>query len=88
MPTPDDLAYYAGFSAANAALAELVRVAGQRWIVEDAFKEAKREEGRDDYEVRRWTGWYRHLTLALLVHAFLAACRMHANADNAKGGRH
>ena len=53
MPPPDDLAYYAGCSPANAALAELVRVAGQRWIVEDAFKEAKREVGLDDYEVRR-----------------------------------
>ncbi len=33
-------------------------------------------------------GWYRHITLALLVHAFLAVCRMYANADDAKRGRH
>ena len=85
---PDDLAYYACFSPADATLAELVRVAGHRWIIEDAFKEAKQEVGLDDYQVRRWTGWYRHITLALLVHAFLAACRLHATADAAKGGRH
>ena len=48
-------------------LAELVRVAGTRWIIEDAFKEAKGEVGLDHYEVRRWTGWYRHITLALLA---------------------
>ena len=44
-------------------MAELVRVAGHRWIIEDAFKEAKHEVGLDDYEVRRWTGWYRYITL-------------------------
>ena len=85
---PDDLAYYACFSPADATLAELVRVAGHRWIIEDAFKEAKQEVGLDEYEVRRWVGWYRHITLALLVHAFLAVCRLHAAADDAKGGRH
>ena len=67
-------------------MAELVRVAGHRWIIEDAFKEAKQEVGLDEYQVRRWTGWYRHITLALLVHAFLAVCRMYANVEDAKGG--
>ena len=53
---PEDLACYACFGAADLALAELVRVAGTRWIIEDAFKEAKQEVGLDEYEVRRWTG--------------------------------
>ena len=78
--------YYDCFAPANADLAELVRVDGHRWIIEDAFKEAKQEVGLDGYEVRRWTGWYRHIALALLVHAFLAVCRMYVNADDAKGG--
>ncbi len=86
---PDDLAYYTCFGPADATLAELVRVAGHRWIIEDVFKEAKQEVGLDEYQVRRWTGWYRHITLALLVHAFLAVCRMHATtANDAIGGRH
>ena len=38
----------------------------------------------DEYEVRRWTGWYRYITLALLVHAFLAVARYYTDAD-AKG---
>ena len=84
---PEDLAYYACFGAADLALAELVRVAGTRWIIEDAFKEAKQEVGLDEYEVRRWTGWYRHITLALLVHAFLAVTRCCATTADAKGGR-
>ena len=84
---PEDLAYYACFGAAEVALAELVRVAGTRWIIEDAFKEAKQEVGLDEYQVRRWTGWYRHITLALLVHAFLAVIQFHATGSDAKGGR-
>ncbi len=84
---PEDLAYYVCFGAADTLMMELVRVAGTRWIIEDAFKEAKQEVGLDEYQVRRWTGWYRHITLALLVHAFLAVTRCYADAADAKGGR-
>ena len=84
---PEDLAYYACFSPVEVALAELVRVAGTRWIIEDAFKETKQEVGLDQYQVRRWTVWYRHITLALLVHAFLAVTRFYATAADAKRGR-
>ena len=84
---PEDLAYYVCFGAADTLMMELVRVAGTRWIIEDAFKEAKQEVGLDQYQVRRWTGWYRHITLALLVHAFLAVTRCYADAADAKRGR-
>lgn len=67
-------------------LPELVRVVGTRWIIEDAFKEAKQEVGLDEYKVRRWVGWYRHITLALLVHAFLAATRAYAAGGDGNGG--
>ena len=83
---PDDLAYYACFGAAEAPLAELARVAGTRWIIEDAFKEAKQEVGLDEYEVRLWVGWYRHITLALLAHAFLAVIRSYAAGGDGKRG--
>ena len=59
---PDDLAYHACFGMGELSLAELVRVAGTRWIIEDAFKEAKQELGLDEYEVRLWVGWHRHIT--------------------------
>ena len=59
---PEDLAYYACFGTGDVALAELVRVAGTRWVIEDAFKEAKQEVGLDEYQVRLWVGWYRHIT--------------------------
>ncbi len=41
------------------------------WSVEDSFEAAKGEVGLDEYEVRKWDGWHRHITLCLLAHAFL-----------------
>ena len=35
--------------------------------------------GLDQYEVRKWDGWYRHITLAMLAHAYLAVVRQQAN---------
>jgi SRSO17 transposase len=72
---PTDLAYYVCFCPAGTPLTELVRVAGTRWAIEESFESAKGEVGLDHYEVRRWPGWYRHITLALLVHAYLTVTR-------------
>jgi SRSO17 transposase len=72
---PTDLAYYVCFCPAATPLAELVRVAGTRWAIEESFESAKGEVGLDHYEVRRWPGWYRHITLALLAHAYLTVTR-------------
>jgi SRSO17 transposase len=72
---PTDVAYYVGFGAATTPLGELVRVAGTRWAIEGCLEDAKGEVGLGDYEVRRWDGWHRHVTLALLAHAMLAVTR-------------
>jgi SRSO17 transposase len=72
---PTDVAYYVCFCPAGTPLAELVRAAGTRWAIEESFESAKGEVGLDHYEVRRWPGWYRHITLALLAHAYLAVTR-------------
>ena len=56
-------------------LETLVRVAGQRWLIEQSFQTAKSECGLDHYEVRHWQGWYRHITLAMLAHAVLSVLR-------------
>ena len=53
-------------------------MAGTRWAIEECFEEAKGQVGLDQYEVRRWDGWYRHITLAMLALAFLAATRHQA----------
>ncbi|HEY1243559.1 MAG TPA: IS701 family transposase [Hyphomicrobiaceae bacterium] len=72
---PTDLAYYVCFCPAGTPLAELVQVAGSRWAIEESFETAKGEVGLDHYEVRRWPGWHRHITLALLAHAYLTVTR-------------
>jgi SRSO17 transposase len=78
---PEELAYYVCFGPGEVTLQELVRVAGLGWAIEESFEEAKGEVGLDQYEVRRWVGWYRHVTLALLAHAFLAVTRAKAGAE-------
>ena len=81
---PTDLAYYVCFCPAETPLTELVRVAGTRWAIEESFESAKGEVGLDHYEVRRWSGWYRHITLALLAHAYLTVTRATAEKGGAK----
>ena len=51
---------------------------GAPWPVEVAFEQAKGEVGLDQYEVRRWAAWHRHVTLALLAHAYLEVTRLTA----------
>jgi SRSO17 transposase len=81
-----ELAFYACSGPAETSLLGLVRVAGTRWTVEEGFQQAKTEVGLDHYEVRRWPGWYRHITLALLAHAFLVVTRTRATGGNAAKG--
>ena len=72
---PSELAFYLTHAPEGTTLARLVRVAGTRWTIEGCFEAAKGEVGLDEYEVRSWTGWHRHVTLAMLAHAYLAALR-------------
>ncbi|MFD1277503.1 IS701 family transposase [Streptomyces kaempferi] len=70
---PDEIAYYLGYAPVGTDVDQLVRVASRRWGIEECFQAAKNECGLDQYEVRRYVGWMRHITLAMLAHAFLAA---------------
>jgi SRSO17 transposase len=69
----EEVAYYLVYAPDGTPLDEIVRAAGSRWAVEDTFKLAKGQVGLDHYEVRSWTGWHRHTTLALWALALLAA---------------
>jgi SRSO17 transposase len=80
-----EIAYYRVFAPGGTAVEELARVAGTRWTVEIGFERAKGEGGLDEYEVRRWEAWHRHITLALLADASLAVRRMRAAATEEKG---
>jgi SRSO17 transposase len=67
-----ELAYHRCWTAGPTTLPALVRVAGQRWRVEENFQAAKGLTSLDQHQVRRWTSWHRWTTLAMLAHAFLA----------------
>lgn len=77
-----EYAYYVVYAPRRKATRpSLVRVAGRRWEIEIGFEATKGECGLDHYEVRRWQGWYRHITLSLLAHAILVALRAHAKKN-------
>jgi SRSO17 transposase len=67
-----ELAYYLCHAPAGTTLEELIAIAGSRWAIEECFQSAKNETGLDHYQVRRYDAWHRHITLAMLAHAYLA----------------
>jgi SRSO17 transposase len=75
---PTEVAFFACGGPPGTTLRELVRVAGARWSIEDCFELAKGDCGLDEYEVRGWVGWYRHVTLSLFALAVVAVIRARA----------
>jgi SRSO17 transposase len=72
---PAEVAYFICYTPKRIALAEMARIAGVRWSIEETFQTTKGEAGLDHYQVRQYTGWYRHITLSMLAHAFLTAVK-------------
>jgi SRSO17 transposase len=67
-----ELAFYRCHNPNHAGFGELVTVAGARWPIEECFGSGKNETGLDNYQVRTWNAWHRHIGLAMLAHTFLA----------------
>lgn len=78
-----ELAFYHCYSPRHEPAGELVRVAGARWPIEECFQTTKGHVGLDNYQVRLYHAWYRHITLAMLAHTFLATV---ARQQRAKKG--
>lgn len=76
-----ELAFYLCWSPDEVALSTLIRVAGTRWCIEECFQAAKGQVGLDHYQVRHWTSWHRHITLAMLALALLAAVAVSTKPD-------
>lgn len=79
-----EIAYYLSNAPADTPLLQLAQVASTRYTVEQCIEEAKSETGLDEYEVRYWHSWHRHITLSMMAHAWLAGIRCQATAK--KGG--
>lgn len=75
---PTDIAYYLSNAPTNTSLREKAYVASARWSIETTIEEAKGETGLDEYEVRYWHSWHRHITLSMMAHAWLASTRQAA----------
>ena len=72
---PLEIAYYLSNAPVDTGIEELIRVASSRYKIEQCFEEAKGETGLDEYEVRYWQSWHRHITLSMMAHAFLSYLR-------------
>lgn len=72
---PEQLRAYVCCCTDDTPLSELCRIAGTRWTVEMCFAESKGEVGLDHYEVRSYSGWYRHITMAMCAHALLSVLK-------------
>jgi SRSO17 transposase len=81
---PSDIAYYLSNAPADTPLLKLAQVASTRYTVEQCIEEAKGEVGLDEYEVRYWHSWHRHITLSMMAHTWLASVRYQATEK--KGG--
>jgi SRSO17 transposase len=75
---PTELTFYLTRAPKDTSLDKLVRVAGLRWPIESLFEQGKGEVGLDQYEVRSWVGWHRHITLSMFALAYLTVVRKDA----------
>ena len=66
--SPDKLRAYLCFAPESTPAQKLVEIAGCRWTIETCFKESKSEVGLDQYEVRSYGGWHKHITFAVWYH--------------------
>lgn len=80
--TEGTLTAYWAFAPATISLAELALAAGARWAIERCFQETKSQLGLDQYEVRTWRGWHRHMTLVMAAYAFLVGRRQRVLKKN------
>jgi SRSO17 transposase len=81
---PKQIAYYLAYAPTRTSLQTLIRIASTRYTVEQCIEEAKGETGLDQYEVRFWHSWYRHITLSMMAHAWLASVRLHEQEKKAQ----
>jgi SRSO17 transposase len=66
---------------ATASVKQLVRLAHQRWAIEQQYQELKTELGFDHFEGRSYPGWQHHVVLSAVAYSFLQKERMRHGVD-------
>lgn len=66
-----DSRYFLTWSPQKQNMMYWVRQIAGRWDIERCFQEAKQELGLDEYQVRKWVPWHRHMTLVWVALWFL-----------------
>lgn len=79
-----ELAFYRCYNPNTAGFGELVQVAGARWPIEECFAASKNETGLDNYQVRTWDAWHRHIAFSMLAHTFLAITAQRARKSDGR----
>ena len=64
---PSTICTYICFAPTNTQVKKCIEVVGTRWTVETWLKESKSRVGLDQYEVRSYDGWYKHITFACIA---------------------
>lgn len=75
--------YYLIALSASASLQALVRLAHQRWAIEQHYQHLKTELGLDHFEGRTYPGWQHHMVISAVAYAFLQKERMRGPVDAA-----
>jgi len=63
--------YYICNAPVNIPLSVFVWLSSVRWAIEQCFEETKSGLGMDQYQVRKYAGWYHHMLTCMLGHFFL-----------------
>jgi SRSO17 transposase len=67
--------YWLTTRAVESKLADLVKLAKHRWIIERDYQELQQELGLGHYEGRGWRGFHHHATLCIAAYGFLVVER-------------
>ena len=78
--TKTRLKFYFVALPATTPLVALVRLAHQRWAIEQQYQELKSELGLDHFEGRSYPGWQHHVVLTAVAHAYIQRERMQRGA--------
>jgi SRSO17 transposase len=76
-----EIEYFLVHAPADTPVPEMIRAAGLRWKIEQDNQTGKDQLGLDHYQVRKYTPWHRHVTLAMLAAAFLTVTRANLGKD-------